>query len=75
MKYIVVLGDGMADYKIDRLGGKTPLQYAETPNLDALAKRATWPTCPCSATIRTPATRADPPSKPFPWASTSPPTT
>lgn len=40
MKYIVVLGDGMADYKIDRLGGKTPLQYAETPNLDALAKRA-----------------------------------
>ena len=40
MKYVVVLGDGMADYKIERLGNKTPLEYAETPNLDALAKYA-----------------------------------
>ena len=40
MKYVVVLGDGMADYKIERLGNKTPLEYAETPNLDALAKHA-----------------------------------
>lgn len=40
MKYIVVLGDGMADYKLDELGGKTPLQAARKPHIDALAKRA-----------------------------------
>lgn len=40
MKYIVVLGDGMADYKLEELGGKTPLQYAEKPHIDALAKKA-----------------------------------
>ena len=40
MKYIVVLGDGMADYKLEQLGGKTPLQYANTPRIDALAKMA-----------------------------------
>lgn len=40
MKYIVVLGDGMADYKLEQLGGKTPLQYANTPRIDALAKTA-----------------------------------
>lgn len=38
-KYIVLLGDGMADYPIADLGGKTPLQAAQTPNLDWLAKR------------------------------------
>ncbi len=38
MKYIVVLGDGMADLSIEELGGKTPLEYAETPNLDRLSK-------------------------------------
>lgn len=38
MKYIVVLGDGMADEPIDQLGGKTPLAYAKTPVMDALAK-------------------------------------
>ena len=38
MKYLVVLGDGMADEPIDRLGGKTPLEYAETPNLDRLSR-------------------------------------
>lgn len=38
MKYIVVLGDGMADKPIDQLGGKTPLAYAKTPVMDALAK-------------------------------------
>ena len=38
MKYIVVLGDGMADEPIDQLGGKTPLAYAKTPAMDALAK-------------------------------------
>lgn len=38
MKYIVVLGDGMADEPIEELGGKTPLAYAGTPNLDRLSK-------------------------------------
>ena len=38
MKYIVVLGDGMADEPIEALGGKTPLTYAKTPNLDRLSK-------------------------------------
>ncbi len=38
MKYVVVLGDGMADLPIDALGGKTPLEYAATPTMDALAK-------------------------------------
>lgn len=38
MKYIVVLGDGMADEPIEELGGKTPLAYANTPNLDRLSK-------------------------------------
>lgn len=38
MKYLVILGDGMADEPIDELGGKTPLEYAETPNLDRLSK-------------------------------------
>lgn len=37
MKYIVVLGDGMADEPIDALEGKTPLEYAKTPAMDALA--------------------------------------
>jgi 2,3-bisphosphoglycerate-independent phosphoglycerate mutase len=38
MKYIVVLGDGMADEPIHELGGKTPLAAASTPNLDRLSK-------------------------------------
>ncbi|MDO5559069.1 MAG: cofactor-independent phosphoglycerate mutase [Oscillospiraceae bacterium] len=38
MKYLVVLCDGMADYPIDAFGGKTPLEAAYTPNMDALAK-------------------------------------
>jgi len=37
MKYVVVLGDGMADWKIDALGKKTCLEAAKTPNLDAIA--------------------------------------
>ena len=37
MKYIVVLGDGMADEPIEALGNKTPLEYADTPAMDALA--------------------------------------
>lgn len=38
MKYVVVLGDGMADEPIEELGGKTPLQAANTPVMDAMAK-------------------------------------
>ena len=38
MKYILVLGDGMADKPIESLGDKTPLEYAETPTMDELAK-------------------------------------
>lgn len=37
MKYIIVLGDGMADEPIEALGGKTPLEYASTPVMDELA--------------------------------------
>lgn len=37
MKYIVVLGDGMADYPVEELGGKTPLECAKKPNIDYLA--------------------------------------
>ena len=37
-KYVVVLGDGMADEPISALDGKTPLEYADTPALDALSK-------------------------------------
>lgn len=38
MKYIIVLGDGMADEPIDSLGGRTPLQVAKTPTIDYLAQ-------------------------------------
>ena len=38
MKYIVVLGDGMADEPLSQLGGKTPLEYARTPNMDRISK-------------------------------------
>ncbi len=41
MKYIVVLGDGMADYKKGPLGLRTPLEFAEKPNIDALADKGT----------------------------------
>ncbi len=41
MKYLVVLFDGMADYPIPELGGKTPLEAADTPNIDKLARTAT----------------------------------
>ena len=39
MKYIVVLGDGMADEPIEALGGKTPLEYADTKMMDILSKK------------------------------------
>lgn len=39
MKYIIVLGDGMADEPISSLENKTPLEYANTPMMDALSKK------------------------------------
>ena len=39
MKYIIVLGDGMADEPIPALNGKTPLECANTPMMDALSKK------------------------------------
>jgi 2,3-bisphosphoglycerate-independent phosphoglycerate mutase len=38
MKHIIILGDGMADWPTALLGGKTLLQYADTPNMDRLAR-------------------------------------
>lgn len=38
MKYIVMLGDGMADYPVEALGGRTPLEVARKPHIDRLAK-------------------------------------
>ena len=40
MKYLVMLCDGMADYPVEALGGKTPLETAETPVMDKLAETA-----------------------------------
>lgn len=37
MKYMIILGDGMADEPVGALGGKTPIEYADTPTLDKLA--------------------------------------
>ena len=37
MKYIILVGDGMADYPIKELGERTPLEAARTPNLDFIA--------------------------------------
>lgn len=39
MKYAILQGDGMADYPIEELGGKTPLEATRTPNMDELASR------------------------------------
>ncbi len=38
MKYMVIVGDGMADYPVEALEGKTPLMAARTPHMDWLAK-------------------------------------
>ena len=40
MKYLVLIPDGMADRKIDALGGKTPMDAANKPTMDLLAKRS-----------------------------------
>lgn len=37
MKYVLMLGDGMADEPLEELGGRTPLAYANTPAMDELA--------------------------------------
>ena len=39
MKYLILIGDGMADRPVKELGGKTPLMAARTPNMDALAQQ------------------------------------
>lgn len=39
MKYIIILGDGMADQPIEELGGKTPLMAANIPHIDQLARK------------------------------------
>lgn len=38
MKHLIILGDGMADWAVPQLGGKTLLEYAATPHLDRLAQ-------------------------------------
>lgn len=38
MKYVIILADGMSDYKIDELSGKTPMEAAVKPEMDSLAK-------------------------------------
>ena len=44
MKYAVILIDGMADYPLEELGGKTPIEAANTPVLDGLAQKAQFGT-------------------------------
>ncbi|HSW39171.1 MAG TPA: cofactor-independent phosphoglycerate mutase [Acidobacteriota bacterium] len=39
MKYVIFLGDGMADYPIAELGGKTPLMAAKKPGMDSIARQ------------------------------------
>ena len=39
MKYILVIGDGMADNPVPELGNKTPLEYADIPTMDELASK------------------------------------
>lgn len=41
MKYIIILADGMADRPVEQLNGKTPVEAAKTPNMDALVKKST----------------------------------
>lgn len=39
MKYIIIIGDGMSDHPVERLGGKTLLQYADKPCMDIIARQ------------------------------------
>jgi 2,3-bisphosphoglycerate-independent phosphoglycerate mutase len=41
IKYAILVGDGMADFPVPELGGKTPLEYAKTPSMDAAARNGT----------------------------------
>jgi 2,3-bisphosphoglycerate-independent phosphoglycerate mutase len=54
MKYLLVVGDGMADYPIPELGGKTPLQAAYKPNMDVIAAKG------CNGLLRTVPERVTP---------------
>lgn len=45
MKYVVFLGDGMADYPCEKLNGKTPLELAQKPNIDEMAKNGLMGLC------------------------------
>ena len=47
MKYVIVVGDGMADYPVPELGNRTPLQAANKPNIDSLAAKG------CSGLLKT----------------------
>jgi 2,3-bisphosphoglycerate-independent phosphoglycerate mutase len=40
MKYVLVIGDGMADNPVPELGGKTPLEYAKKPVIDAMCAKS-----------------------------------
>ena len=42
MKYVILVGDGMGDYPMAELGGKTPLEAAKTPIDGRLARQASW---------------------------------
>ena len=37
MKFCVIIPDGMADYKLEKLSGRTPLEAARTPNMDSIS--------------------------------------
>lgn len=39
MKYAVLVGDGMSDYPLKELGGRTPLEVANTPNMDEITRQ------------------------------------
>jgi 2,3-bisphosphoglycerate-independent phosphoglycerate mutase len=39
IKYVIIVGDGMADYPIEQLGNKTPLEVAKTPNMDWIVQK------------------------------------
>jgi 2,3-bisphosphoglycerate-independent phosphoglycerate mutase len=41
LKYALLVGDGMADFPVPELGGKTPLAYAHTPHMDSIARNGT----------------------------------
>ena len=89
MKYLILVGDGMADEPIDELGGLTPLEKASTPHMDYLARSGLTglaetvpaafipapmsPTCRSSAMTRQPVTPGVRRSKPPAWGWNSAP--